>query len=840
MNILDRFSTHLRDTLARSIQLATELKNPEVEPIHLLFCLSNQKGSVAAEIINRFKLNPKTLEQALLGLATGTEVAPATPGSAPPQVLTPLSNATKACLEKAMIIAQEHNHNYIGTEHLLAAVVHLDNHMVNDVLKVNTIRISELQKQLATVLANATQFPRITEVAEVVERIQENLGDMVGGEPPATFPDTKKGKKKETALEFFATNLTSLEAQKNIDPVIGREQEIERAIQILCRRTKNNPLLLGDPGVGKTAIVEGLAKRIMEGKVPDLLLNKKIYALDMGMLIAGTIYRGEFEGRLRHVIEEVVHDSNIILFIDEVHNIVGAGSNQGTMDAANILKPALSRGLIRCIGATTPNEYKKYIESDPALERRFQPVITKEPSVEDTIHILEGIKKNYETFHNVTISAAALTAAAQLADRYITSKFLPDKAIDLLDETAAAKRLTAKTSSIQSKLARLHRHLEQTILAKEQAASADKFHEAVELKKEEERLQSEIKKHEARAATKTIKRCGVINDHDVAEQLAKIIGTNPRELLLDNVSQLMALEQKLAQYIIGQNKVVTTVSQIVRQAQLGLSHPDRPLASFLFVGQSGVGKTELAKTLARVLYSNKDALIKLDMTEFNESFSVSKLLGSPAGYVGYKENNQFTDKIKLNPYSVILFDEIDKAHKDVRKLLLQMLENGEVTDSAGKKVSLRHTIIILTTTYGAEESAKGALGFGHNRQQDMPEQEQRLTEKLKEYFSPEIINRLDAICFFNPLSTVELIKVAELELQRLNSQLKNYHTAVSAAETVLQWVVNHQGNPTKQGAREIRQFLRHHVEQLFADAILAKRLRRHYHLAVINEHLAIK
>ncbi len=843
MNIIDRFSSHLRDTLARSIHLAGELQNKSVEPIHLLFAVLNQKGSVAAEILNRFKISTKTLEQALTSLPSASHTSTSADGPTAQGILTPLSSGSKAVLERAMILAQEHSHNYIGTEHLLAALVRGKDQLVEDVLKVNNLKISDLIEQLDTVLTNASQFPRINEVAEVVERLQENLGDspvpFLDSHPKHTKNSHHGGGKKDSALDFFGTNLTSAEVQKNIDPVIGREKEIERVIQILCRRTKNNPLLLGDPGIGKTAIVEGLAKRIMEGTVPDILLNKKIYALDMGMLIAGTIYRGEFEGRLRQVIEEVSHDSNIIVFIDEIHNIVGAGSNQGTMDAANLLKPALSRGRIRCIGATTPNEYKKYIESDAALERRFQPVMAKEPSVEDTVGILRGIKHNYETFHNVSISDEAVVAAAKLSDRYITSKFLPDKAIDLLDETAAAKRLAIKTSSFQSKLVRLERKLEETIVAKEKAASEDKFESAVKYKKEEERLRLEIHKHEAAGKNKKIKHSGTVTENDVLIQVAAIIGTPPSELLLNSVDQMMGLENRLEKYIVGQSDVVHTVSRLIRQAQLGLSHPDRPMASFLFVGESGVGKTELAKSLAKVLYSNKDALIKIDMSEFNEAFGVSKLLGSPAGYVGYKESNQFTDKIKLNPYCVVLLDEIDKAHKDVRKLLLQMLENGEITDSSGKKVSLKHAIIILTTSYGAEDANKGALGFG-NSQTSRVDMTKRQTEKLREFFSPEIINRLDAVCFFNPLNKATLVQIAELELGRLNEQLKNYQTKVDSTNAVLEWVVDKRNPEQSRGAREIRQLLRSEIEQLCAEMILKKKIKKHYTLAVVDDRLAIE
>lgn len=852
MHIIDRFSSHVRDILARSIQLASDLKNPAVEPIHLFFVLSNQKGSIATELLTRYKISPKTVEQAIMSLPVipaQSALPEATENSAPKtsaqQTLTPLGNAVKTILEKALVIAHEHKHSYVGSEHMLLATVRHADNLIMDVLKVNGVNVTDLEQQLINTLTNTSRFPELADVSDVVDHLEETLENMTP--PPESShdhehhhpPTTPAGaRKKESALDFFATNLTAKEAQKNIDPVIGRDKEIERVIHILCRRTKNNPLLLGEPGVGKTAIAEGLAKRISAGEVPDLLLNKKVYALDMGLLIAGTIYRGEFEGRLRQVIEEVVNDQNIILFIDEIHNIVGAGSNQGTMDASNLLKPALARGQIRCIGATTPAEYKKYIESDAALERRFQPVTVKEPSVKETIEILAGIKDNYQLYHQVNITPGALAAAARLSDRYISNKFLPDKAIDILDETAAAKRLTFKTPAAVSKIWRLEQRLEQTILAKETAAKEDRFKDAVELKKKEETLRAQIKSQRHSLNRKRRVALGTIDERDVQETLAKIIGTSPAELLIDDPTNLTKLADTIGSRLVGQATVVKEVAELIRQAKLGLSNPDRPLASFLFVGESGVGKTELAKILADVLYHDKDSLIKLDMSEFNESFGVSKLLGSPAGYVGYKESNQFTDKLKHRQHCIILFDEIDKAHRDVTKLLLQMLENGEITDAAGKKISLRHAIVILTTTLGSEILKKGILGFGE-QSQAAGNGQKRLIEKLKEHFSTEVINRLDKICFFQSLTPDDLAAIAELEINRLNERLIPYQTAVRSSRQVLNWLITQL--PTKSsGARDLRRLVRSEIEKLVADNILKKNLKQNYSLAIQNNILRLK
>lgn len=835
MNILDRFSSHLRDVLSSSIHLGAELKNIEVEPVHLFFAISTQHGSVAAEIIKRIQITPKSIEQALLNLPTRKIDILHAPGSSSATTLTPLSQNSKNVLEKAMVISEENNHNYIGTEHLLAALLRDADEIILNILQINTVDLDDLQKQIDTVLANATHFPHLTEVAEVVKKIEENVEGEI---EISKTPQPKAGKSKESALNFFASDLTDPKTQKNIDPVIGRENEIERVIQILCRRTKNNPLLLGEPGVGKTAIVEGLAKRIVEGDVPDLLLNKKIYCLDMSVLIAGTIYRGEFEARLRQVIDEATNNPNIILFIDELHNIVGTGSNQGTMDAANILKPPLSRGQLRCIGATTPAEYKKYIENDAALERRFQTIFAKEPSAADAETILHGVKENYELYHRISISDEAIKAAVRLSQRYITNKFLPDKAIDLIDETAAAKRLKTKVSGPQSKISRLEQKLQKTIAAKEEAARTDKFSDAVQFKKEEEKLRAELKKTAAESKDKKPTILGTITERDVLEQVAKIIGTKPSDLLLDDSESLDQLESRLKEFIVGQDETLKDVSRYVRGAKLGLSNPERPLASFLFVGESGVGKTELAKTLAKVLYSSQESFIKLDMSEFNESFGVSKLLGSPAGYIGFKESNHFTDKIKMNPHCVILFDEIDKAHRDIIKLLLQILENGQITDATGKTVSLRHAIIVLTTSYGSEELNKGSFGFGRTTE-NAGETRQRLTEKLKEFFSPEVINRLDRICFFNPLDTNTLQRLAELELKKFNEQLLHYHTSISPDAKVLEWVVE-QVKKEKSGAREVRRYIRDQVEGLMSEIILRKKVKKSYTLIVDNSILLVK
>ncbi|PIT88418.1 MAG: ATP-dependent Clp protease ATP-binding subunit ClpC [Candidatus Magasanikbacteria bacterium CG10_big_fil_rev_8_21_14_0_10_36_32] len=837
MDILERFSSHLREVLARGLQLATELKNPEVEPLHLFFCLSNEKGSVATEILNRFKIDPKIIEQTIFSLPTISDNdSKTTKNSAEQYQIIPFSNRSKLALEKAIFIAQQNQHNYLGTEHLLEALLELEDSQLKEIFKVSNIKEIELKKQINTTLLNSSQFPQINEVAEVTEKIQENLLGL----EPEILPGAKfkkQNKTKESALEYFSINLTDIKNQKNIDPVVGRQAEIERLTQIICRRTKNNPILLGDPGVGKTAIVEGLAKNITTGNVPDMLRQKKIYAVDMGLLIAGTIYRGEFESRLKQIIDEASADPDIILFIDEVHNIVGAGSNQGTMDAANILKPALARGHIRCIGSTTPAEFKKFIESDAALERRFQPIYVREPSLEETIKILHGIKKNYEEHHQVKISDDAITAAVDLSSRHITGKFLPDKAIDLMDETAAAKRLNAEFPIVEKKLILLKERLRYASAAKEKAALNNRFGEAINLKDEEHKLSAEIKKIEKLLSEQKIKFFGTVTDKDMLNQVAKMTGSEPSELILNNKKRYTQLANELKQHIIGQDHVINDIIRLIQQAQLGISHPEKPLASFLFVGSSGTGKTELAKKLASALYPGQDALIKLDMTEFSESFGVSKLLGSPAGYVGYKETNRFTDRIKINPFSIIIFDEIDKAHAEVTKLLLQILDGGEITDSVGKKISLKHAIIILTSSFGSEDLQKGLLGFGDGTKDDS-ETKKCLIEKLKNRFTPELINRLDEICLFNELSEEHLSKIAELELQQLNNRLKKYNTAINAESEVLNKMIK-QLPDKNNNARNIRQKIRTEIENMAANIIIKGKIKPQYQLKIKNNNLSL-
>jgi ATP-dependent Clp protease ATP-binding subunit ClpC len=835
MDILNRFSAHLKEILARAMQMATELKNSEVEPLHLFFAITAEKGSLASEVVNRLKPNLELLQATIASLPINNEFLQIEQKNNTAEIqLPPLSSASKSILEKALIIAQKNNHNFLGSEHLLGALLDCEDDKLNDFFAKSNFKKEQALKELETMYFSASQFPNLSEMAEAAENIQDN---MLGSSMPGLPRPMSRGKKQETALEYFAVNLCEPESQKKIDPLIGREAEVERLIQILSRRTKNNPVLLGDPGVGKTAIVEGLAKKITENKVPDKLRGKKIYSVDIGLLIAGTIYRGEFEARLKELVDEVINDENIILFIDEMHNIVGAGSNQGTMDAANLLKPALARGEIRCIGSTTPAEFKKFIESDAALERRFMPIIVREPSTAETEKILKGIKKKYEQFHQIKINDSAIKAAVELSNRYISGKFLPDKAIDILDETAAAARLLASVTPEENLLYELRHQLRLIKTEKEKAALNDRFGDALKLKEDEQKLILEIKKLESRVVKEKEKFYGEIFANDIAEQIAKITGNEPSEIIATNNNKFHKITEQLKKAVIGQNEPIDDAVALIRRAELGLSNPNRPHASLLFVGASGVGKTELAKAIAKTVYPNQDALIRLNMSEFGEAFGASKLLGSPAGYVGYKEANQFTDRLKLQPFSVVLFDEIDKAHPDILKLLLQMLEEGEITDATGKKISLKHAIIILTTSFGFDEFKKGSFGFSQSKI-STAENRERLIEKLKEKFSQELINRLDKICVFNELTADDLIKIATLEINALNEQLKKYTTKISPEKQVIKKLISALEEKNI-NARDVRQKIRAEIEKIMADIILKGQPKKTYSMSASADNKII-
>ena len=760
--LIDNFSTHLKNVIAKSISLATFKKADMVEPIDMFYSLVEEKGCVGAEILRKFDLDEKLTRKVFGDLKKENRTLDASK-------IPELSPKSRQIIEKALIIAHDNKHAYIGTEHLLYALIYSKNAEIKEIfssLKVDTTYIKE---QLQIVFQNDTRFSNLSrEEEEFLDNIDENITEELPPMmPPMSAPH--KMQKQMSALAQFTTNLNSKAEQANIDEVIGRDMEIERIINILARRTKNNPILIGEPGVGKTAIVEGLAKKIAEGKVPDILKKKQILSLDLTLLVAGTIYRGEFEARLKQIVDECSRNQNYILFIDELHNIIGAGSNQGTMDAANILKPALARGRLHCIGATTYDEYKKYISQDPALERRFQKIDVEEPTFDETLQILQGLKKYYEKFHHVSISTKTIEEAVLLSNRYIHDNFQPDKSIDLLDEASGFVRSKQKSSKEDLQIFALEQKLSELNEEKNLSIAEEKLKQAIAIKKQIDKLQKQIDK------IKTSPKKNTILSKVLPEHIRHVVSQKmniAKSILEKNDWEILdSLEKNLNEKIIGQKEAVTKIVRTLKSANFGL-HKNKPFASLLLVGPSGVGKTELAKTLAQELYHDDKALIKLDMSEFSEGHSVSKLLGSPAGYIGYKDRNPFMEQLKKRPYSVILLDEIDKAHKDVTKLLLQMLDEGTLTDNQGKKIKLNHSVIVMTTNVGSELYKKQNFGFGEVQAEKQKNLDKQIESKLKDNLDEAILSRISSIVMFNSLNKEDIEKITERQIAELSEHLK--------------------------------------------------------------------
>ncbi len=823
-DILDKFTAHLKNVLAKAFSLAVELGSPAINPEHLMLALLHQKGSIGGELLKKTAISAEEIRRMLrladeMAVSRGSSHA----GDAPPK----LSSDAKRAIEKAVLTANAHEHRYVGTEHLLSGLLQIDSPAVEAILTDQGIDLIDLRAQADTVLKSTSKFPEITETFEVGKAPRGAADEEA---PRADKKAHRPAKAKTPALDFFAVELTNPKLQEGIDPVIGRAKEIERVIQVLCRRTKNNPALLGEPGVGKTAIVEGLAKKILANDVPDVLNGKRIFSLDLGLMLAGTIYRGEFEGRVKQIIDEVKNNPDIILFIDELHNITGAGSTSGSLDAANILKPALARGDLRCIGATTLAEYKKSIESDGALERRFQAILVEPPSLEAAKEILKGLRRNYEAYHGVTITDEAIDAAVTLSDRYLTDRFLPDKAIDLIDEAAACVRVAHSDEAGATHLKALDEDLRKIARKKQKAVSSENFVEALELRAREKDLENEIKQLNRQAAGKVRPIVGSIGRKEVAEVISRVTNIPLTELLSVEKERLLKLEDLLRGRIIGQDEAVGSVAELVRRAKAGIADPNRPLASFLFVGPSGVGKTELAKALAETIFHDPEALVRIDMSEFAEGFNISKLIGAPAGYVGYKERTKLTDTIKRKPHSVVLFDEIEKAHDEVHNLLLQMLEDGHITDATGRKINFKNSIIVMTSNVGAAQLAEPDIGFsskkhGEVTDDDVADTRSRLTRELEKFFRPEFINRIDKIAVFKPLSRRDLEAIAGLQLADLARRVERDHgirIAISPKTSAL--IAEKSWNPLY-GARGVRREIQELVENPLAKALLADTFR---------------
>jgi len=830
-HLLDRFSTHLRDVIAKSMAIATSLKHGNVTPIHLLLAILKEEGSVAHEILK----NTGTTKENLLVLLKNKPKLKRGFEETITTTIPELDDNAKEALEKSIITAYERNHNYVGTEHLLLGIIKSRDEDVQIIVKEFKSTKKIVIKEIENILTSTSRFPKVEEVSDMMSQIDDITNQNGPLNPPHPIPLPKISRQQPSGLDLFTTNLTDKKNGKNIDPVIGREKEIERVINILSRRTKNNPVLVGEPGVGKTAIVEGLAKRIIEGKVPDVLKNKKILSLDLTLLIAGTIYRGEFESRLKQVIDEVAKNPNCILFIDELHNIIGAGSSQGAMDAANILKPALARGHLRCIGATTVDEYKKHITSDPALERRFQSIQIEEPSSADTIDILKGIRKYYENFHNTKITDEAIESAVNLSVKYIHDNFLPDKAIDLIDEACAAEKSKRKTTPLEAKKQKLLEERDDLFNSKEEAIAQEQLEKAIEIKKKIELVEKKlISLHKQIEKSPRIAKKTVSATH-VAEVLEKRLNIPSDTLLASDWEKLKTLPEKLKYHIIGQDTVIDEVVKKISQARLGLNNEKKPLASFLFAGPSGVGKTELAKILAKELYHDEKAIIKLDMSEFSEPHSTSKLLGSPAGYVGHGQRNRFTDEIKKRPYSIVLFDEIDKAHRNVAKLLLQILDEGTLTDSSGKKTNFTNTIIILTTNLGSELFQSSGIGFDKEGKQAIQERDRNIIDRLKEEMSTALLNRIGSTHIFSSLGEESIKKIVEKNIEKISGVLFEKEKISLKTEVPTISCLATQSLNKEFGARNVEKIIQDTLHELIVDILQKDKRKKTYTLSKIKD-----
>jgi ATP-dependent Clp protease ATP-binding subunit ClpC len=813
-DLIHRFTAHLKDTLQKALNFAVSNGREVVEPGDLIVGLLQEKGALGGEILKKAGCNA---QQAASFFQGG-------PGQKKSVMALDLSPAVKKILEKCIVTAHLREHKFVGTEHLAAAIIECDDPTVLDYFKSHHIKLSTLREQVESVLRSTSNFPSMD---QVLQRAQEEDDLMPGVEedrPPSPYPGQRTwqhGQQATSALENFARNLTQSETAEKLDPVIGREAELERVIEVLIRRTKSNPVLLGDPGVGKTAIVEGLAKRLAEGDVPDALYGHRLLSLDLASTVAGTMYRGEFEARLKQIVEEARLDPKTILFIDEIHNIVGAGSTSGSLDAANILKPALARGEIRCVGATTWAEYKKHIEPDAALERRFQPIMIDEPTPEAAHEMLKGLEARYAKHHGVKFHPQTLRTAIDLAERFMTDRLFPDKAVDLMDEAAASvvakrqsrdqmERMSVLDAAIKAKKEESEQYVQRNEMEAAEQASAD----AARLEMDRDSLMKELEKlHEHDKP--------VIRPEDVAKVVARIANVPVSVILASERERLAGLEERLGQQVLGQGKAIEQVADVVRRARLGLHDPKRPKASMLLVGPSGTGKTELAKTLAQELYGREDSLIKLDMSEFSESHSISKLVGSPAGYVGYRESTKLTDAVRKRPHCVVCFDEIEKAHQDVQQTLLQILEDGHLTDATGRTVSFRNAYIVLTSNVGSDQLQRKHLGFSRE-ENDLS---LLISDEVKQRFKTELINRLDRIIVFNPLSNEDLRRILDRELAEVCERLERMQrVACEVTDSVRDWLMK-QNLPAEEGARAIRRLIEREISAPLGKYLITKHKR---------------
>jgi ATP-dependent Clp protease ATP-binding subunit ClpC len=719
----------------------------------------------------------------------------------------PFTPRAKKVLELAVEEAQNMGHNYVGTEHLLLGLIREEEGVAARVLENLGVRLDVVREEVISLLG------------EGQPQQQQQPAQASGG------GSSSKPKSKTPTLDEFGRDLTVLAREKKSDPVIGRADEITRLVQILARRTKNNPVLIGDPGVGKTAIVEGLAQKIASGDIPEVLQGRRVMTLDLAAVVAGTKYRGEFEQRLKNIMEEIRRAKNqIILFIDELHTVIGAGAAEGAIDASNMLKPALARGELQCIGATTLDEYRRYIEHDAALERRFQPINVEPPSIEDTVKILIGLREKYETHHKVKFSDESLKAAAELSERYIPDRFLPDKAIDLIDEAGSRARL--QISTMPKTIKDREGELEALTKDKDNAIASQEYEKAARLRDQEKELKKSIEEQKKKWRASREETIPNISEEDIASVVSMWTGVPTMKLTEKESDKLLNMETALHDRVIGQNEAIHSITQAIRRSRTGLKDPKKPVGSFIFLGPTGVGKTELARALAEFLFGNEESLIRIDMSEYMEKFAVSRLIGAPPGYVGYEEGGQLTEAVRRKPYSVVLLDEIEKAHPDTFNILLQIMDDGHVTDNLGHKVSFKNTVVIMTSNVGARLISKGkSLGFVSHEDADKDYNSMKSTvmEEVKRHFNPEFLNRIDDIIVFHPLTREDARQILDIILARVSKKLANQDIQPELTDEAKNFLVE-QGFDPNYGARPLVRIIQRHLEDPLAEEILAKRL----------------
>ncbi len=797
--MFERFTERARQVVVLAQEEARTLKHNYIGTEHILLGLLREEEGLAARVLESLDITVERVRaQVVRIVGSGEEV---TSGQIP---FTPRA---KKVLELALREALSLGHNYIGTEHILLGLVRENEGVAARILLDFDADSEKIRNEVIRMLSGPGSR-------------QRGAGAAAGA--PAAQGE---GKKSSKLLDQFGRNLTKLASEGKLDPVVGRETEIERIMQILSRRTKNNPVLVGEPGVGKTAVVEGLAQRITNADVPELLKGKQIYTLDLAALVAGSKYRGEFEERLKKVMKEITQRGDIILFIDELHNLVGAGAAEGAIDAASILKPALARGELQTIGATTLEEYRKYLERDSALERRFQKITVDQPTTEETVQILKGLRDRYEQHHKVNITDEALEAAADLADRYISDRFLPDKAIDLIDEAASRMRIKSMTSPPVYR--ELEDEIEETRRAKEAAIEAQEFEKAANLRDKERRLtQKKRELAEQWEAGESTER-PAIGEEEIADIVSMWTGIPVFKLTEAETAKLMRMEDELHKRVIGQHPAIEVVSKAIRRSRAGLKDPKRPTGSFIFLGPSGVGKTELARTLAEFLFGDEDTMIRIDMSEYMEKHAVSRLVGSPPGYIGYDEGGQLTEAVRRKPYSVLLLDEIEKAHPDVFNILLQILEDGRLTDAQGRTVDFRHCIVIMTSNIGAAEIARNTpLGFAVSDDETgitYDDMKNRIMGELKKVFRPEFLNRIDEVIVFHKLAKDEIKEIVELLLRRIRQSMAERELQLELSEDAKDMLVDKGWDPAM-GARPLRRAIQRYVEDPLADFVLRQQV----------------